>query len=86
MNRPWNANAKHVYMLHRGSGSYAQYKDQMNQYGRWKEGNNNGKPKSVTLVIHRSRFFESFFGLRKYKHYKNINVYLGYNGHSYNNK
>merc|ERR1719383_321914 len=48
MNRPWNANAKHVYMLHRGSGSYLQYKDQMNQYGRWKEDNNNGKPRAVT--------------------------------------
>ena len=69
MNRPWNANAKHVYMLHKGSGSYPKYKDQINQYGRWKEDKNNGKPKAVTLVIHCSRFFESFFGLITYKIY-----------------
>jgi len=35
-------------MLHRGSGLYPQYKDQNNQYGRWKEGRVNGKPKPVT--------------------------------------
>jgi len=50
MNRPWNANAKHAFMLHRASGKYPQYKDQNNQYGRWKEGNANGKPKTVTGI------------------------------------
>jgi hypothetical protein len=60
MNRPWNANAKHIYMLHRASGMYPQYKDQNYQYGRWKDDYTNGKPKSVTLVIHCSRFFESY--------------------------
>lgn len=50
MNRPWNANAKHAYMLHRASGMYPQYKDQMDQYGRWKSDHINGRPKPVTGI------------------------------------
>jgi len=50
MNRPWNANAKHIYMLHRASGMYPQYKDQNYQYGRWKDDYINGRPKSVTGI------------------------------------